>query len=114
MKCIILTITLFLPGLLFAQGDTSKTVERYCMVSAIGKLISQKVTISVDFGETLNMWKDNRIKDEMTGKVKNFNTVVDALNYMGSQGWKYVSSLLLGSGPYVYQYIFRKDFPKEE
>ncbi len=97
----------------YSQTDTSK-VERYCMVSATGKMFSQKVTIQIDFGEEQNIWKDNRVKDELTGKVKTFNTVVDALNYMGSQGWKYVSSLLLGNGPYVYQYIFKKEFRKDE
>jgi uncharacterized protein YoxC len=114
MKFIFAFFLFVLTTKVHAQVDTSRTVERYCMVSAIGKLLSSKVTISVDFGESLSLWKDNRIKDEITGKVKNFNSVIDALNYMGSQGWKYVNSLLLGNGPYVYQYIFRKEFPKEE
>jgi hypothetical protein len=95
-----------------AQTDTS-TVERYCMVAATAKFMSTKVTIAIDFGEQINIWKDNRVKDEMTGKAKSFNSVIDALNYMGEQGWKLVNAYLIGNGPYVYHYVFRKSFPKE-
>lgn len=95
-----------------AQTDTS-TVERYCMVAATAKFMSTKVTIAIDFGEQINIWKDNRVKDEMTGKAKSFNSVIDALNYMGEQGWKLVNAYLVGNGPYVYHYVFRKSFPKE-
>jgi hypothetical protein len=95
-----------------AQADTAK-VEQYCEMLATGKLLSTKVTIDIDFGEARKFWSDNRIKDE-TGKVRNFNSVIDAMNYMGAQGWKLTTALLLGSGPYVYHYIFRREVLKSE
>ena len=103
-------LLLIIAGKSLAQSDTTK-VEQYCEVLATGKLLSNKVTIDVDFGEARKFWSDNRIKDE-TGKVKNFNSVIDAMNYMGAQGWKLTTALLLGNGPYVYHYIFRREVLK--
>ena len=87
------------------------TIEKYCEVLAIGKFLSNKVSITIEYGNEKSMWIDKRAKDE-TGQVVTFNNVIDALNYMGLRGWKLHSSLLLGSGPYVYHYIFRKEFIK--
>ena len=96
----------------YAQSDTS-SVEQYCEVLATGKLFSNKVTIDHDFGQSRKFWSDNRIKDE-TGKLKNFNSVIDAMNYMGAQGWTLVTALLIGSGPYVYHYIFKREVLKSD
>lgn len=94
----------------YKEKDTL-SIEKYCMVLAYGKLLSNKVSIQIDYGEVKSFWSDNRLKDE-TGKVATFNNVIDALNYMALIGWKLHSSLLLGSGPYVYQYVFKKEFVK--
>lgn len=93
----------------------SNRIERYCTVLASGKFMSTKVTISVDFGEEISFWsgKDLRLKDT-EGKVKNFNSVIDALNYMASEGWVLHSTMLLGSGPYVYHYIMKKEYVRKE
>lgn len=96
----------------YAQSDTSR-VEQYCEVIATQKLFSTKVTIDVDFGQARKSWSRNRIKDE-TGKVRDFNSVIDAMNYMGEQGWALSSSLLIGSVPYVYHYIFKREVLKSD
>ena len=107
-----LVVILLLSSHAFAQADTTR-VEQYCEVLATGKMFSNKVTVDIDFGQARKFWSDNRIKDE-TGKLKNFNSVIDAMNYMGSHGWTLVTSLLIGSGPYVYHYIFRRNVLKSE
>jgi hypothetical protein len=106
------TLFFLVPFLGNAQTDTSK-IEQYCEVIAYGKMLSNKVTIDVDFGEMRSFWSDNRIKDE-TGKIKKFNSVIDAMNYMGKQGWKLTTALLIGNGPYTYHYVFRREINKEE
>ena len=67
-------------------------IEQYCEViaSQTGGLFSYKVNIDVDFGSEMKKEKDNRIKDTANG-FKTFNTIVDALNYMGKQGWMIVT-----------------------
>lgn len=102
--------------LLFAiNGMAQDNVEQYCEVVATPKLLSSKVTIDIDFGEERSFWKDNRLKTE-EGKLKKFNTTIDALNFMGKQGWKLVNAfpVYTGSNSQVYHYVFKKEFPKSE
>ena len=114
MKCILLSIFLLAGFTSFAQ-DTTK-VEQYCEVVATGRLLSNKVTIDIDYGDEKSFWKDNRLKDE-DGKLKKFNTVIDALNYLGKSGWKLVNAFPVtagGGSPNVYHYVFKKGFSKSE
>jgi hypothetical protein len=41
-----------------------------------------------------------------------FNSVIDALNYLGKSGWKLVNAvpLLEPNGPRIYQYLFKREF----
>jgi hypothetical protein len=113
MKKIILAVFLFTTLNGFAQ-DTTK-VEQYCRLVAINKLFSNKVNIDIDFGDERKFFSDTRIRDEETGRVKKFNTVVDALNYLGSQGWVLVNAFPVSDGSsYTYHYYFRKQFRKED
>ena len=97
-----------------AQQDTSR-VEQYCEVVATGRSLSNKVTIDIDYGEERSIWKDNRLKDD-NGKLKKFNTVIDAINYLGKTGWKLINAFPVSTGnaPMIYHYVFKKEFPKAE
>jgi hypothetical protein len=114
MKRIIIIVCIFLAFKSNAQ-DTTK-VEQYCEVVATPRLLSNRVTIDVDYGETRSVWKDNRLKDE-SGRLVKFNTLVDALNYMGRNAWRLVNAFpayaSANSAP-VYHYVFRKEFLKSE
>jgi hypothetical protein len=95
--------------------DTAK-VEQYCEVVATGRMLSNRVTVDIDYGETRSIWKDNRLKDE-NGKLVKFNTLVDALNYLGRNGWKLVNAFPITSStnaPPVYHYVFKKEFLKKD
>jgi hypothetical protein len=113
MKKIILLVFILASVNVFAQ-DTTK-VEQYCRLVAFNKLLSNRVNIDVDFGDERKFFTDNRLRDEETGRLKKFNTVVDALNYMGSQGWVLVNAFPVVEGSsYTYHYYFKKLFRKEE
>jgi len=93
------------------QSDTIQYV--YCEIVGTGKLMSNKVTIEIDFGEFKSIWTDNRLKDPATGKRKVFNGMIDAVNYMGNMGWEfvqaYVVSINTGTGyQNVYHYLLKK------
>lgn len=101
---------------LHGAAQQNNNVEQYCEVVATPKLLSNKVTIEVDYGEEKSFWKNNRLKDE-DGKLKKFNTVIDALNYMGKMGWKLVNAFPIAAGNNsqpVYHYVFKKEFPRSE
>jgi hypothetical protein len=93
----------------FAQSDTTK-VEQYCQVMATPKLFSNKVTIDIDFGEEKSIWKDTRLRS-LDGKLKKFNTIIDALNFMGKEGWLFINAYPVRNGSTdVYHYGFKKLF----
>ncbi len=112
-KILIIFVILFSTMTSFGQS-TKLTVEQYCQVIATPRLLSNKVTIEVDFGEERSIWKDNRLK-AYTGKLKKFNTVIDALNYMGRDGWIFINAypVTIGTGV-IYHFAFKKEFPLAE
>lgn len=92
-----------------AQAHYDSTQYVYCELVGTQRLLSTKVTITIDFGEHLNLWKDNRVKDEQTGKVKLFNSMVDALNFMGEDGWEFVQAYVVTTGQQnVYHWLLKR------
>lgn len=110
----IIALILFSSFQSFSQTATDK-VEQYAEVVATPRLLSNKVTIDIDYGEERSIWKDNRLKDE-EGKLKKFNTTIDALNFMGKSGWTLVNAfpVLTGTNSQVYHYVFKKSFLRSE
>lgn len=112
-KLIITCFILFVCFTSFSQTDTSK-IEQYCEVIATPRLLSNKVTIDINYGEGKSIWKDTRLKDD-EGKLKKFNTVIDALNYMGKDGWIFVNAFpVLNGTTQIYHYVFKKWFAKSD
>jgi hypothetical protein len=114
MKKIIVLILIQMVALsLFAQSDTTK-VEQYCQVIATPRLLSNKVTIDIDFGEEKSYWTDNRLRT-YNGKVKKFNTIIDALNFMGKEGWVFINAYPVTiANSTIYHFAFKKLFLRSE
>jgi len=114
MKKFIIAVLLFISIASSAQ-DTAR-VEQYCKMVATGRLLSSKVTIDIDFGEERKFFAgDTRMKDDVTGKLKKFNSVTDALNYLGLQGWVLVNAFPITEGSSnVLHFYFKKLYRKEE
>lgn len=86
---------------------TSKYV--YCELVGMAKFLSTKVTVSVDYGEERSFFQDTRMRDEQTGKVTSFNSMVDALNYMSTKGWEFVQAYVVTTGNQnVYRWLLKK------
>ena len=101
-----------LSGIAYGQtaSDTNQ-VSRYlyCELLGYGKLFSNKVTVSVDYGEAKGFFKDPRMRDEQTGKIQTFNSMVDALNYMGEDGWEFVQAYVVTTAQQnVYHWLLKK------
>ncbi|MFI5187906.1 MAG: hypothetical protein ACHQF0_14340 [Chitinophagales bacterium] len=111
MKLLFLIILLF--SMLSFYGQK---VEQYCEMTAIEKFLSRKVTIDIDNGEERKLFsfKDTRVRDDL-GKVKSFNSIVDALNFLGRLGWKLVNAFPVTTGNQnVYHYVFKREFDQSE
>jgi hypothetical protein len=97
----------------FAQSDTTK-IEQYCQIIATPRLFSNKVTIDIDFGEEKSLWTDNRLRT-YDGKLKTFNTIMDALNFMGKEGWVFINAYPVRNGNSdIYHFGFKKLFSQSE
>gem|GEM_PF-762471 len=73
--------------------------EVYAQIRVRPRFLSNKVSIRLDYGQERNFWGgDTRIRDQSSGKVKKFNSAVDALNYMSAQGWQFVFAYTLPIG----------------
>jgi hypothetical protein len=114
MKNIIFTGILLLSSWsVFAQTDTAK-VEQYCQVIATPRLLSNKVTIDIDFGDEKSFWRDTRLKS-YDGRLKKFNTIIDALNFMGKEGWIFINAYpVRTNNTEIYHFGFKKMFAKAE
>jgi hypothetical protein len=111
----ILVIILLSTFTSFSQKDKDTTrVEQYCQVVATPRLLSNRVTIDIDYGEERSIWRDNRVKAD-DGRLKKFNTTIDALNYMGKDGWTLVNAFpVFTANTQVYHYVFKKVFRRSD
>lgn len=86
-----------------------ETKYSYCEIVGSAKAFSKKVTISVDFGNDSKLFADQKIRDEATGKAKSFNSMVDALNFMGGNGWELVQAYTVTTGgANTYHWMLKK------
>lgn len=95
----------------FAQNDNTHRV--YCELLGTAKFMSTKVTVSVDFGQDDQGWSAKLVDDN--GKSISFNSMVDAMNFMGKLGWKFEQAYTVGSGNnFVYHWLLSKDISEGE
>lgn len=95
----------------FAQSQDENRV--YCELVGSPGLFSSKVKVTIDFGQETSYWKgskDQQLVDADGNDIK-FNSMVDAMNFMGKNGWKFVQAYTIGDGEngYVYHWLLYKD-----
>lgn len=82
----------------------------YIQIVGTSKLLSNKVTIQIDFGQENKYWsnKDTQVKDE-NGKLVVFNSMIDSLNFLSENGYEFVNAYAITLGNQnVYHYILRR------
>lgn len=89
-----------------AQGRT------YCELVGTQNLLG-KTIVSIDFGQ-VSLFSDNRMVDE-NGNVLKFNSMVDAMNYMGALGWEFEQAYVVThdygkSATNVYHWLLSKPY----
>ena len=111
----------FLPliTLLFSTVAFSQTVNdiplkeidvEYVQIVGTSKLLSTKLTIEIDFGQRTKFFsagKETIVKDE-NGQKMEFNSMIDALNFMTKNGFEFVNAYAITvSNQNVYHYLLR-------
>lgn len=79
---ILLVIGISCWGFIFSQ----KTYRAYASIIVNSSLFGKKISIDLNLGQKLASFHSYAIIDE-NGKDMKFNNVIDALNYLGNNGW---------------------------
>lgn len=109
-KSLLILLLVCLAVITHAQENTHRV---YCELLGTAKFMSTKVTVSVDFGQDERGW-NAKLVDE-NGKSISFNSMVDAMNFMGKLGWKFEQAYTVGNGGnFVYHWLLSKDISKGE
>lgn len=116
MKRIIATIIISLSFIMtFAQSSGEK--RYYCELVGESGTFSSKVKVKVDFGQETSFLKGDKDQQlvDADGKDIKFNSMVDAMNYMGGRGWKFVQAYTVNDGKNgsVYRWLLYKDVNNE-
>lgn len=89
----------------------------FCELLGEGKFLSKKVTVTVDFGQKVSYWQSKTkqtLVDENGDKLE-FNSMVDAMNYMGKRGWKFEQAYVVTVGQEnVYHWLLSKEVTSDE
>ncbi len=86
----------------------------YCEIVGTGNLLGTKVTIELDFGQATKFLQDTRYKGE-DGKPIKFNSMVDAMNFMGKNGWEFCQAYAITTGQQnVYHFLLKKPPTRDE
>ena len=89
----------------------------FCELLGTGKLLSNKVTVTVDFGQETSFWSgaSKQYLVDGNGKTIKFNSMVDAMNYMGKRGWEFEQAYVVTIGNQnVYHWLLSKEVTQDE
>ncbi|MCK4562076.1 MAG: hypothetical protein KAT78_04150 [Flavobacteriaceae bacterium] len=100
---------------LFAQTVNDIPIKdlnvEYVQIVGTAKLMSNKVKIEIDFGQENKLFSSNHdtmVKDE-NGKKMVFQSMIDALNFMHSNGYEFQSANVFTIGNQnIYHFMLRK------
>lgn len=87
----------------------------YCELLGSGKLFSTKINVQADLGQKTSFWKGVGYLKDDKGKLIEFNSMVDAMNYFGKQGWEFVQAYVVTTGnENVYHWLLKKKVTEQE
>ena len=118
----------FLLLLVFQQHSFAQTINNvplkdidveYIEIVGTPTVLSTKLTIELDFGQENKFW-GNREYDlrDADGKRIKFNSMIDALNFMGKNGYELIMPYIVpstsSSSGSVYHYLLRRKKPSQQ
>lgn len=88
--------------------------EKVIHCEIVGYKFLGKMTVEIDMGQSTGVLGLNTsyITDE-NGKAKKFNSIIDALNFLGDNGWEFVQAytIVINSVPETH-YVLRQRIEK--
>lgn len=119
MKKFIITLIVF-AGMLAGVSAYAQTNEQphkvYCeIISTSRGMFSNKTSVELDFGQYASWWSSDRNLVDENGKTIDFNSILDAVNYMAARGWVFEQMYVVqtfskgDSDTPAYHWIMSKD-----
>ena len=114
-KLLFVLVLAFIGQQVFSQTVNDVPIKdidvAYVQIVGYSKLMSTKLNISIDFGQATNIWTKGAktvVKDE-NGKMMKFNSMIDALNFMNDNGYKFETAYAFAIGNQnVYHFLLKK------
>lgn len=82
----------------------------YIRIVGTAKLLSNKVTVQLEFGQYIKFFQytETRVMDN-NGKKVDFNSMIDALNFMYENGYEYLNAYAITiNNQNVYHYLMKR------
>jgi len=119
MKKFIITLIMF-AGMFAGVSAYAQTNEQphkvYCeIISTSRGMFSNKTSVELDFGQYASWWSSDRNLVDENGKTIDFNSILDAVNYMAARGWVFEQMYVVqtfskgDSDTPAYHWIMSKD-----
>lgn len=114
MKFFLIVLSLFISSFAFSQSGEQAYV--YCELVGAGKFMNNKVSVTLDLGQSTKYLRSNksRLFDE-NGNSRNFNSMIDALNFTTALGWEFVQAYTVSeNGKIEYHWLLRQKITEDE
>lgn len=114
MKKLLLFVVLAFASLMVNAQERPHKV--YAELLGESNLMRTKVTISIDFGQEISFWQQHAQRQlvDAQGREMKFNSMVDAMNYMGTLGWEFEQAYVVTVGQQnVYHWLMSKIIDEE-
>jgi hypothetical protein len=109
-KILLFSVMILFCFFLKGQDIKSDTTKQYVYCELVGMSgLTGKVNVSIDFGEKRSFLQGASWLKGEDGKLIKFNSMIDALNYMGKDKWEFVQAYAIGGqGGSVYHFLLKK------
>ena len=87
-------------------------IDIFCDLVSTRKFLGTDEIITVNYGSRDSIWKNEKCFQLCPSDLKKYNSVIDALNYMGSEGWKEISSHSSSQNSYIVKHYILKEIKK--
>ena len=103
-------------AILVVAATAQETRKTFCEIVGTGKVLSSKVKIQIDFGQKTSYFgKYKTFMVDESGKKIEFNSMVDAMNYLAKFRWKFEQAYVVTvGGENVYHWLLSKDIVSDD
>tara|TARA_Y100000994_G_scaffold79324_1_gene65415 strand:+ start:197 stop:682 length:486 start_codon:yes stop_codon:yes gene_type:complete len=91
----------------------NESIEIFCDLISTRKFLGREENVTINYGNRDSLWTSKAMFSLLASDLKKYNSVIDALNYMGSEGWKEISSYSTSNNSYIVKhYVLKKEIKK--